>query len=104
MLTVRQTAERLAVSQTSVYALVRSGELPSFRIGGAIRISEVDVETFLSGCRQARTPPPPVRKERPRLKHIRLSSTPSSSATTDAPGCAKGAGRRGRACSDRNVP
>jgi len=42
-LTVAQVAARLAVSQKSVYRLVRSGALPATRVGRAIRIDEGDL-------------------------------------------------------------
>ena len=71
MLTVREASRRLTISLTSTYQLIRSGKLPHYRIGAAIRISDTDIAAFLAQCRRepvtARTPPP-----RPRLKHIKL--------------------------------
>ena len=73
-LKVRDTAERLNVSESCVYQLVEAGKLACHRIGGtrgAIRISATDVSEYLVQCRQereVRTPRPP----RPRLKHLKL--------------------------------
>jgi len=47
MLTVKQTAERLQVSERTVYALVRSGRLHAQRLGngrGTIRIAPADLQ------------------------------------------------------------
>ena len=71
MLTVREASRRLTISLTSTYQLIRSGKLPHYRIGAAIRIADTDITSFLARCRRepvtARTPP-----LRPRLKHIKL--------------------------------
>ncbi len=77
MLTVKQVAARLSISASSVYLLIENGRLAYHRLGvhrGAIRVSEEDLATYLSECRemQAGKPdasPPPSRRK---LKHIRL--------------------------------
>jgi len=38
LLKVRDIAERMCISPNRVYQLMSSGELPSVRVGGAIRI------------------------------------------------------------------
>ena len=45
-LTVEETAARLRLSTKKVYEMCASGELPSYRAGRAIRISQADVERF----------------------------------------------------------
>jgi excisionase family DNA binding protein len=76
-LTVHEVADRLRVSQSSVYLLVESGRLAHHRIGarrGAIRISEDDLTAYLAESRQDQ------RRESaaaplispPKLKHIKL--------------------------------
>lgn len=40
LLTVRQAAERLSLSESKVYRMTLSGELPVQRIGRAVRIPE----------------------------------------------------------------
>ena len=71
MLTVRETAHRLAISLSSTYGLIQGGKLPHYRIGGAIRIAASDIEVFLAGCRQEKTAQV-MRPPKPRLKHIKL--------------------------------
>jgi excisionase family DNA binding protein len=51
-LTVKAAAERLGVSASLVYALVASGQLPSYRVGvgrGTIRIDEAALEAVKKG-------------------------------------------------------
>jgi excisionase family DNA binding protein len=53
MLTVKQAAERLCVSPSTVYNLVHSGQLHCHRIGlgrGRIRFTETQVEAYLQAC------------------------------------------------------
>ncbi len=47
LLTVRDVAERLAVSTATVYALVERGELAHVRVSNAIRIARSDLITYL---------------------------------------------------------
>lgn len=75
MLTVKQVAERLNVSETFVRALLRSGRLYYHRLGkgqGGIRISEEQLLDFLSRTEvRGRQPAPPAPK-RITLKHLTL--------------------------------
>jgi excisionase family DNA binding protein len=50
-LTLREAAERLAVSTATVYALCDRGELPHVRISNAIRITPADLAAFLARFR-----------------------------------------------------
>ena len=74
LMTVRQTAEFLNVSQSLVYQLVDRGRLACHRIGagrGTIRISREDVDAFLANCREA--PEQPKAKALvSRLRHLQL--------------------------------
>ena len=47
VLTVSEAAEWLQISKNKVYELVNRGELPSFRIGRAIRIFKDELVDFL---------------------------------------------------------
>ncbi|HZH13189.1 MAG TPA: helix-turn-helix domain-containing protein [Archangium sp.] len=47
-LTVREVAERLAVSTATVYTLCHRGQLRFVRVSGAIRIDPRSVEAFLA--------------------------------------------------------
>jgi len=51
LLTVREAAERLAVSTATLYALCDRGELPHVRVSNAIRIAPADLAAFLAGQR-----------------------------------------------------
>jgi len=51
LLTVREAAERLAVSTFTVYGLCDRGELPHVRVSNAIRIAPAELAAFLAGQR-----------------------------------------------------
>jgi excisionase family DNA binding protein len=51
LMTVEQVQELLKVGRTFAYSLVRSGELPSYRVGRLIRIRRRDVERWLESGR-----------------------------------------------------
>ena len=74
MLTVKNVADELALSISAVYALIERGELPHYRIGGAIRIADEHLSEFLASKeRRAREPQPgKANGSRPRLKHLKL--------------------------------
>lgn len=57
LLTVRQTAELIAISTRKVYELVTAGKLAHYRIDNSIRIAETDAVDFIAGCRIAQQPP-----------------------------------------------
>ena len=48
LLTIPQVQARLQVNRDRVYAMVRSGEIPSVRIGGGIRIPRLAYEAWLA--------------------------------------------------------
>jgi excisionase family DNA binding protein len=79
--TVRQAAERAAVSESLVYAWVADGTLPHTRLGrkgkrGTIRIAVEDLDGILAefkvGTRPTPPPPAPVKPPRPLLRHVKL--------------------------------
>jgi excisionase family DNA binding protein len=49
--TVAEVAERLGVSDRTVYRWIANGELVAHRLGGSVRISEADLELFLAARR-----------------------------------------------------
>jgi excisionase family DNA binding protein len=74
LLTVRQVAENLSVSQACVYALLKRGRLAAYRIGigrGAIRIRQEDLDEYLQRCQTHNGEEAP-RPPRPKLKHLKL--------------------------------
>ena len=56
-LTVRQVAMTMQLSAKSVYGIVSSGDLPAYRVGGAVRIAQADLDAYLAERRTTgRTP------------------------------------------------
>lgn len=47
LVTVEAAADSLAVSRTTAYALVRSGQLRSVKIGKSRRIAVADIDAFV---------------------------------------------------------
>lgn len=47
MLTVKQVAERLSISRSLAYRMIRNGEIPSYRIASCRRVSEQDLQKYL---------------------------------------------------------
>ena len=49
VLTVKQLQEALNVGRSTAYKLVQSGEIPSFKIGTAMRIPKNELISYLHG-------------------------------------------------------
>jgi excisionase family DNA binding protein len=47
LLTVREVAETMRVSNMTVYRLIRAGELPAIRVGKHFRIREQELSQYL---------------------------------------------------------
>ena len=62
MLTAKETATSLKISLSMVYRLISTGELPSYAIGGCLRVSENDLTQFLESKRQEPTKMPKSNK------------------------------------------
>jgi excisionase family DNA binding protein len=74
MLTAKQAAERIGVSDSLIYEWCTTGKLVHFRFGrigkrGKLLIDEKDLEAFLTACRQEARPQNAI----PTLRHIKLS-------------------------------
>jgi excisionase family DNA binding protein len=74
MLTVKQAALRLGVSDSLVYEWCTEGVLPCYRFGrrgrrGKILIDQAELDAFMAAHRHEAQAPAEV----PPLKHIRLS-------------------------------
>ena len=52
MFTAKETASSLKISLSMVYRLISTGELPSYAIGGCLRVSEAELMQFLDSKRQ----------------------------------------------------
>lgn len=48
LLTVREVATAMRVSHMTVYRMIKSGDLPAFRVGRNFRIRESDVDGYLT--------------------------------------------------------
>lgn len=48
VLTINEVAQILRMHPTTIYRLVKRGELPGFKIGGAWRIGKASLDSFLS--------------------------------------------------------
>lgn len=68
MLNVTQVMQRLNISKTSVYGLVKIGVLPKpLKIGGSARWEETEIETAIEAMKAERDKPAaPTRRGRPR--------------------------------------
>jgi excisionase family DNA binding protein len=65
MLTARQVAELLGVHENWVYDHAASGDLPSYKIGGARRFDRKQTDEWIEQHREnGREPKPPERKPR----------------------------------------
>ncbi|MEO3476021.1 helix-turn-helix domain-containing protein [Roseomonas sp. CAU 1739] len=51
LLTVQQTAERLAVCEKTVRRLITAEVLRALRVGRSLRVSEDDLQVYLARCR-----------------------------------------------------
>lgn len=71
MLRVKEVAARLNLSESKVYELIESGQLPHHRFGGAIRVSEVQIAEFLDETKRDRREPATRLRARP-LRHLKM--------------------------------
>ena len=78
VLTVKEVAARLRVSQGCIYSLCGSGALRHLRLGtgrGAIRIREEDLQSFVERC---------VREEKEEVATPRRMATPKAFTNLNA--------------------
>jgi excisionase family DNA binding protein len=47
MLTVKEVAQQLSVSVSTVYKAIEAGALPAYKIQGAIRVKSEDLDQYL---------------------------------------------------------
>ena len=58
LLTLSEAQELLSLSRSTVYALVRAGELEAVKVGRALRIPADAVAAFISRLRTEQAEPP----------------------------------------------
>jgi excisionase family DNA binding protein len=72
VLTVVEVAKRLSLSRSKVYRLLEAGKVPHYRIDGAYRVSEEQLQAYLEsvtvGGKQPKLPAPAPRTIK--LKHL----------------------------------
>jgi excisionase family DNA binding protein len=51
MLTVREAADRVRLTQWAIYRAIQRGELTAYKPGGRLRIREADLERWLESTR-----------------------------------------------------
>ena len=76
LLTVRQVADWLSISKSSVYQMVEAGKLPVIRLGlakGSIRFEQGDIVEFLADSRTSHVlAHKPCTRPRKALKHVQI--------------------------------
>ena len=48
LLTINEVRQRLAVSRTTIYAMLNSGDLRAIKLGGATRVPVAEVERVIA--------------------------------------------------------
>ena len=51
LLTAQQAAQFLAVSERTIWNLVKDGRLPAVRFGRILRIDRADLDAFIQACK-----------------------------------------------------
>ena len=49
LITVPEAAEVLSLSRSKIYTLIKSGQLPSVKIGGSRRFTQDNIQNYLAG-------------------------------------------------------
>jgi excisionase family DNA binding protein len=49
LLPMSAVMDRLSLKRSAAYALIHSGKLRAYKVGGSIRVAEADLERFLAG-------------------------------------------------------
>ena len=59
ILTIREVADYLKVTQRTLYRLVQEGKLPAFKVGNSWRFRREDLNQWISGQQKLRNAAPP---------------------------------------------
>jgi excisionase family DNA binding protein len=65
LLTPEEAAEALRVGRTTIYALMKVGDLRPVRIGRSTRISRAEIERYVDRLEAPGPPATPLRSHRP---------------------------------------
>jgi len=52
LLTAREAAEELTISERTLWTLTKAGEIPSVRIGRSVRYLPSDLSDYVIACRE----------------------------------------------------
>ena len=52
LLTARQTARMLSISERSLYSLTKAGDLPVVKIGRSVRYDPVDIRAWIESAKK----------------------------------------------------
>ena len=55
ILTVQDVAQRLKLTQVTIYRLLKSGQMPGFKVGASWRIDEKDLTTYIKKQKKKRS-------------------------------------------------
>lgn len=75
LLTVREVAAMLRLSEASIYLMATSGKLPHLRVGngrGSLRFRASEVDDFLDSGRGGLQPRTRTTRERHTMKHLKV--------------------------------
>ncbi len=53
ILTIRDVAELLKVTDKTIYRLLAKREIPAFKVGGSWRFSKIDIDTWIQARKAA---------------------------------------------------
>jgi excisionase family DNA binding protein len=51
LMTVPEAADYLRLGRSTIYNLMEQGKVPRYKMGGAVRLSKNDLDTFRESCR-----------------------------------------------------
>ena len=54
LLRLPEVAERLAIGRSTLYEMIGTGEVPTIKIGRAVRVHEEDLFEYVEGLRKRR--------------------------------------------------
>jgi excisionase family DNA binding protein len=74
MLTVKEAAKYLRISDTKCYELASKKKVAHYRVGGKILFQESDLAAYLSSCRVEVEVPAAHRVVSAPLRHLKLNS------------------------------
>jgi len=67
ILTIKQVAEYLKVTERTIYRLAAAKKIPAFKVGGTWRLSRADIDNWINNSRWNHSTRPDKRKARPRV-------------------------------------